>query len=75
MYCYFRNIFPPWSSQMTILLTTSAMNHIRYKSGEYKLKRNKTKNPRIGYRETSTSPIDLTLGKPPTIQEETLSRS
>ena len=42
MYCYFHNIFPPWSSQMTILLITSAMYHIRYKSGEYKFKRKKT---------------------------------
>ena len=69
-YCYFRNIFPPWSSQMTILLITSAMYHIRYKSGEYKFKRNKP--PRIDYRGTSTSPTDLILGKPPTIQGETL---
>ena len=38
---FFRNILPPWSSQMTLLLTTSAMYHIRYKSGEYKFKRKK----------------------------------
>ena len=43
------------------------------KSGEYKFKRNKP--PWIGYRETSTSPTDLTLGKPPSKREETLSRS
>ena len=49
MYCYFRNIFPPWSSQMTILLITYAMYHIRYTKGEYEFKRKKTKNPRIGY--------------------------
>ena len=29
MYSYFRNIFPPWSSQMTIILITNAMYHIR----------------------------------------------
>ena len=39
MYCYFRNIFPPWSSQMTILLITNAMYHIRYTNGEYEFKR------------------------------------
>ena len=55
MYCYFRNIFPPWSSQMTILLITSTMYHIRYKSGEYKFKRIKTDLKKttvflIGYR-------------------------
>ena len=66
MYCYFCNIFPPWSSQMTILLITSAMYHIRYKSGEYKFKCKKP--PRIDYRGTSTSPTDLILGKPPSIQ-------
>ena len=42
MYCYFRNIFPPWSSQMTIILITNAMYHIRYTNGEYEFKR---KNP------------------------------
>ena len=42
MYCYFRNIFPPWSSQMTILLISNAMYHIRYTNGEYEFKR---KNP------------------------------
>ena len=63
MYCYFRNIFPPWSSQMTILLITSAMYHIRHTNGEYEYKR---KNPpRIDYRETLTSPTDLILGNPP----------
>ena len=39
MYCYFRNIFPPWSSQMTIILITNAMYHIRYTNGEYEFKR------------------------------------
>ena len=42
MNCYFRNIFPPWSSQMTIILITNAMYHIRYTNGEYEFKR---KNP------------------------------
>ena len=42
MYCYFRNIFPPWSSQMIIILITNAMYHIRYTNGEYEFKR---KNP------------------------------
>ena len=27
--------FPPWSSQMTIILITNAMYHIRYKNSEY----------------------------------------
>ena len=53
---YFRNIFPPWSSQMTILLITNAMYHIRYTKGEYEFKRKKP--PRIDFRETSTSPTD-----------------
>ena len=39
MYCYFRNIFPPWSSQMTKILITNAMYHIRYTNGEYEFKR------------------------------------
>ena len=43
MYCYFHNIFPPWSSQMTILLITNAMYHIRYTNGEYEFKRKKQK--------------------------------
>ena len=34
--------FPPWSSQMTIILITNAMYHIRYTDGEYEFKR---KNP------------------------------
>ena len=34
--------FPPWSSQMTIILITNAMYHIRYKNSEYEFKR---KNP------------------------------
>ena len=68
MYCYFRNIFPPWSSQMTILLITSAMYHIRHTKGEYEFKRKKP--PQIDYRETSTPPTDLILGKPPTIWED-----
>ena len=42
MYCYFCNIFPPWSSQMTIILITNAMYHIRYTNGEYEFKRKKT---------------------------------
>ena len=61
MYCYFRNIFPPWSSQMTILLITSAMYQIRYKSGAYKFKRNHP--PRIGYRGTSTITNRPNFGK------------
>ena len=32
--------FPPWSSQMTIILITNAMYHIRYKNSEYEFKRN-----------------------------------
>ena len=63
MYCYFRNIFPPWSSQMTILLITNAMYHIRYKSGEYKFKHNHP--PQIGYRETSTITNRPNFGKTP----------
>ena len=53
MFCYFRNIFPPWSSQMTILLTTSAMYHIRHIIGEYEFKRKKNKKPtdRLSIRE------------------------
>ena len=34
--------FPPWSSQMTIILITNALYHIRYKNSEYGFKR---KNP------------------------------
>ena len=34
--------FPPWSSQMTIILITNAMYHIRYTNSEYGFKR---KNP------------------------------
>ena len=34
--------FPPWSSQMIIILITNAMYHIRYKNSEYEFKR---KNP------------------------------
>ena len=34
--------FPPWSSQMTIILITNAMYHIRYKNSENEFKR---KNP------------------------------
>ena len=70
MCSYFRNIFPPWSSQMTIILITNAMYHIRYTNGEYEFKR---KNP------TDELPQNINItnrpGKPPTIQEETLSRS
>ena len=62
-----RNIFPPWSSQMTILLTTSAMYHIRHKIGEYEFKRKKNTDwlPR-----NINTPIDLILGKPPSIRED-----
>ena len=61
MYCYFHNIFPPWSSQMTIILITNAMYHIRYKNSEYEFKRKKP--PLINYSKTSTSPTEN--GKPP----------
>ena len=66
MYCYFRNIFPPWSSQMTIILITNAMYHIRYKNSEYGFKR---KNPHgLITARHQQSPTEN--GKPPTIQED-----
>ena len=49
--------FPPWSSQMTIILITNAMYHIRYKNSEYEFKRN---NPHGLITATSTSPTDNT---------------
>ena len=68
MYCYFRNIFPPWSSQMTIILITNAMYHIRYINGEYEFKR---KNP-YGLI-TAKHRLHQPTGKTP--EEETLSHS
>ena len=63
--------FPPWSSQMTIILITNAMYHIRYKNSEYEFKRN---NPHgLITAKHQQSPTDN--GKPPTIQEETISDS
>ena len=63
--------FPPWSSQMTIILITNAMYHIRYKNSEYEFKRN---NPHgLITAKHQQSPTDN--GKPPTIQKETISHS
>ena len=63
--------FPPWSSQMTIILITNAMYHIRYKNSEYEFKRN---NPHgLITARHQQSPTDN--GKPPTIREETISHS
>ena len=53
--------FPPWSSQMTIILITNAMYHIRYKNSEYEFKRN---NPHgLITAKHQQSPTDN--GKPP----------
>ena len=53
--------FPPWSSQMTIILITNAMYHIRYKNSEYEFKRN---NPHgLITARHQQSPTDN--GKPP----------
>ena len=60
--------FPPWSSQMTIILITNAMYHIRYKNSEYEFKR---KNPH-GLITAKHQQSPTNNGKPPTIQEETI---
>ena len=62
--------FPPWSSQMTIILITNAMYHIRYKN-EYEFKRN---NPHglITARHQHHQPI---MENPPSMREETISHS
>ena len=63
--------FPPWSSQMTIILITNAMYHIRYKNSEYEFKRN---NPHglITARHQHHQPI---MENPPSMREETISHS
>ena len=63
--------FPPWSSQMTIILITNAMYHIRYKNSEYEFKR---KNPHgLITAKHQQSPTEME--NPPSIREETMSHS
>ena len=63
--------FPPWSSQMTIILITNAMYHIRYKNSEYEFKR---KNPH-GLITAKHQHHQPKMENPPSIREETISHS
>ena len=63
--------FPPWSSQMTIILITNAMYHIRYKNSEYGFKR---KNPH-GLITAKHQHHQPKMENPPSIREETISHS